>query len=323
MKKGFLIEKTYQKEKSIFCFKMEGEIDENIDIEVRENLLDDCFRILNSYSDMSINMVWLRTILKDVEENSLKIHAYEKGKEKHIDYKYKQLQYCEVKKILDGDKLLRVVYTQPFDFHVSISEFNLGLHENISLAKYSRNIIRIMQEVLDLGIDFPIVQLETEDKILWKLYKLFYKENPDFSKEDTRLKMQTMLCILLQFNISKGYYFDDKKEILGNIMPFSKSLQYELDRIIPVGEVKEMKDPIILFIGEWNKKFEIIGEFVRNYTNNDLSKLIELSTIIHSSKYDLGSNTNVDNVAKSSGYPISDVEESLNLIRKIKSQFTE
>lgn len=133
--------------------------------------------------------------------------------------------------------------------------------------------------------------------------------------------MQTMLCILIQFNISLDYGFD--QILLDFNMPFSVTLQCDLDRLIPLGKVAEIKESIIPITEKRKKEIEIIGEFVRNYTNNDLNKLIKLSTILYCSRYDLDDHTNIDRVAKFSKYSSNDVEESLSLIRKIKSQFTE
>lgn len=92
MKKGFVTEKSYQKDGVIFAFHIDGMFEENIDIEAREILLDDCFRKLNSYSDIGKNIIWLRTILKELEESLLKIHIFERSKETHIEYKNKQFQ---------------------------------------------------------------------------------------------------------------------------------------------------------------------------------------------------------------------------------------
>lgn len=318
MEKTYKIEKYYQtNDTSILAFSFEGKANKNSNIKKVENLLDICFENSKTYKDMVKNIAWIRTILKDFEEVQMSLHLSKKDKAMRMEYKNKELQYCEVQEPLNTGDVLNVTYSRPFTFHAFVIRNSLSPAENMHLEDYNQNINKIMQEIIELEKNIPVIELKEQDKTIWLFYKAFYKENPDFSKKDTALKIQTMLCILLNFNITMGYGFD--QILLDFNMPFSVALQCDLDRIIPLGEVKEVEEIVPLTL-KVTKEIESIGEFVRNYTNNDLNKLIKLSTIIYCSRYDLDDSTNINQVAEFSKYSTSDVEESLNLIRKINKR---
>ncbi len=316
MEKNYGIQKWYEKNNAILEFTFNGYLEENdLPIEKIEILLDKCFERMPFYQNINLIMSWIQTILKDFKDDYLQLSLLDKnGKETKVEYKNKRLIYFETNEEIEKGKTLNTIYTQPFNFHTCV--INKGLNKEELLEMYKEKIKDALQQISDLE-DISSINLTEKDKLICEIYQLFYGENPDFTDKDISIKMQTMFCILIQFNVSLDYGFD--QVILDNKMPLSLQLQYDIDRLTPLGEINKIKEPVK--IAEHQKrKIEVVGEIVRKSTKNNLDNLIQLSTIIYGGRYDLSQEHDIEKVAKYAGYSNEKVEESINLVRRIENQ---
>lgn len=318
-KKNYTFQKEYQENDSILKFIFNGyHQNKNLNKEEYDELLDKVFYRMLIYQDIDKIMTWFQTIFRNFKEDYIELSINRNNKETKVEYKNKKLVYFEIKENLDTMKTLNVIYSTPFNFHTYIE--NNSLNNKETLEKYEEKLKDVWQLIYKLE-NVSVVKLQERDKTIWEFYKLFYEENPDFSSEDISVNIQTMLCILIQFNISLDYGFDHT--LLNSKMPFSLALQYDLDRLIPLGEVQEIEEPVVQMAERRKKEIQWIGKLVRENTNGDLNKLIQLSTIIYASRYDLSEKTNVEDVSKFIGCTSVDVRESIQLVRKIDQKIEE
>lgn len=316
MEKNYGIQKWYEKNNSVLEFTFNGYLEENdLSIEKMEILLDKCFESMPVYQNINLIMTWIQTILKDFKADDLQLSLLDKnGKETKVKYKNKKLVYFEQNEEIERDKTLNTTYSLPHNFHTCI--LGKDLNKEKSLETYKEKIKDALQQISDLE-DISSINLTDKDKIMCEIYQLFYGKNPDFTNKDISIRMQTMLCILIQFNVNLDYGFD--QVILENKMPLSLQLQYDIDRLTPLGEINKIKEPVK--IAEYQKrKIKVVGEIVRKSTKNNLENLIQLSTIIYGGRYDLSQDLDVEKVAKYAGYSNEEVEKSINLVRRIEDQ---
>lgn len=317
------MEKKYSREKSHLKIELTVECkDENIQKEALEAKLDTVFNRIFSFENIEQIIVWIRTLFQDMEEKNLKVEVGTINENIVASYKKRELVRVEIegKQSQDNKRiLLKTCYDK--DHGICFSAFtNSSKPICIPVKQYEENSKKAFKTIKSLE-NASAIKLQEKDKTIWEFYKLFYEENPDFSSEDLSIKIQTMLCILVRFNISLGYGFDHT--LLDNKMPFSLALQYDLDRLIPLGEVQEIEEPVVQMTKRRKKEIECIGKLVRKYTKGDLNNLIQLSTIIYGSRYDLSQNTNVEDVSLFTGYTNGDIEESIQLVRRIEEKIEE
>ena len=161
------------------------------------------------------------------------------------------------------------------------------------------------------------VYLNDDAKAIIETYKLFYGENPDFSKGDINIKIQTMLSILAQFGISLGDY----SFRINEIMPESLAFLQMVNSLFPLGEVTVIEDPVQLKEGA-KETIKLIGETIREDVDRDydqhMKALMTISKTIYVGHY--ASDYNVDKLLEYPNIDLtsSEVDKSVQLVKKIE-----
>ena len=187
-----------------------------------------------------------------------------------------------------------------------------------NIKKYTDDLSDIMKYISDLSNVGPIV-INDNDKALIEIYKLFYKENPDFSSKDINVKVQTMMSILAGFNVTLDcdYSFSLMTKLK---MPVSLKLVEMVKKMYPFGVVSEVEDNVKL-AEEPKKIIEIVGDSVRDaiHDEEDINKtLITISKVIHASRYNLSSDADISEIAEFTNRSVDDVEASVQLVKCIE-----
>lgn len=279
--------------------------------EVRSMIRD--FVDNHKHDNMLENVTILRTILRDYREEALKVCFCNKNGSETIDYTH-----------IYGTGL-----TNWFSFKKDSQNFKikydsvLGLELNYydefgNIKKYTDDLSNIMKYISDLFNVGPIV-INDNDKALIEIYKLFYKENPDFSSKDINIKVQTMMSILAGFNVTLDcdYSFSLMTKLK---MPFSLKLEEMVQKMYPFGVVDEVKDNVKL-AEEPKKIIEIVGNSIRDTISleDDMNEaLITISKVIHASRYNLSSKADIREIAEFTSRSVDDVEASVQLVKRIE-----
>ncbi len=264
----------------------------------------------HKHDNMIENVTILRTILREYQEISLDvIVSCDDEKEKVFYLNLYNLHWFNFTK---NSQKYKIKYD-------NIMGLELNYHNEVdNLKKYTDDLSDIMKYISDLSNVGPII-INDNDKALIEIYKLFYKENPDFSSEDINVKVQTMMSILSEFGITLdcdyAFYLMGKKK-----MPMSLKLKEMVKKMYPFGLVNEVKDNIKL-ADESRKIIEIVGDSIMDviHDEDDMNEaLITISKVIHASRYNLSSKANVREIAEFTNRSVDDVEASVQLVKRIE-----
>ena len=177
-----------------------------------------------------------------------------------------------------------------------------------------------MKQIYYLKNAKPIV-LDTDDKALIEIYKLFYNENPDFSSKGINIKIQTMMSILAEFGISleDDYGFS----LCGKVkMPVSLNLEQRVNKLYPLGKVSSFEDGVKL-AEEPKKIIKIVGETIKEAIKNEQNQnevLITISKVIHAGRYCISSNSDVKKLSEFIESSTDKVESSIKLVKRIETR---
>lgn len=319
-----------------FEFRYEGTPTLVFDEEKVDKLIETFLNDEKTLKVMTRNISYIRTILKDSNEKLLVV-KYDDGKNiETVKYDNKILFSYEYKKYNEFDSnYMNVKYTRGDELSVSFSDLitkrpardpRITMIDNYingdeRTEKVKDDFSNILDHIMDLK-NSRAIYLSDDSKLLIEIYKLFYKENPDFSKKDIHIKMQTMVSILAQFNICCGDYSFDIIEK----MPESLKLYQEISDLFPLGEVTVVDNPIQL--KESAKEYiEIIGETIRETIGNERNMndaLITISKAIYAGRYDI----TYHDVKELVEYPnvnltLKQAESSIKLVEKINTKMFE
>lgn len=271
-------------------------------------------------NNMLENVTALRTILSDCREKLLVIsYEDEKGKEL-VKYDYTKLFYFEKTKKIDNDfENGKFTFKYDSDDGIDIDYYSDdNILEDSKVQDFTKEIKSIMEHVKMLS-NAKSVTLYDEDKELIEIYKLFYKENPDFSSKDINVKVQTMMSILAEFGVTLD--FDYAFCLWAKVkMPVSLKLEEMVQKMYPLGVVDEVEDNVKL-AEEPKKIIEIVGDSVRDaiHDEEDINEtLITISNVIHASRYNLSSDADISEIAEFTNRSVDDVEASVQLVKRIE-----
>lgn len=302
-----------------FEFRYEGTPkSDNIDKNKVQELIT---RFMNKYhGDMVTNVKFLRTILRDYDERLLVI-SYQNGEVKEtIKFDNSHISLFEKKdKNSKFAENFIVKFTPSDNISFMFTDANNNVIDYSNIKNISDSITKVLQEMYYLSHAKPI-ELDQDSKIIVEVYKLFYNENPDFSNKNINIKIQTMLSILAEFYISVGDYgfsLSGKRNI-----PMSMDLSNLVYELFPLGEIKEIDNPIKLR-EDAKKTISIVGEGIRNSidsTDNQEEALINISKVIHASRYNLSSTASIKDIAKYTDCSRDEVESSVKLVKRINTR---
>lgn len=267
LKNNKSIEKTLIDDNKVFYFIFTGnEKKENIDYDKLDKLIEQCFEKIKSCDDMIRNVTWLRTIFKDFDESYLEIHFFKGENKKIVVYIDKQLcLYEEVKK---DNKFIYKIGKE------------LKLYNN---DKENSNILSIISRKIDqikALKDVTMLKLSDNERLLCEIYYLFYGENPDLCSSNISTKMQMMLLILEEFDLSFDYEFTKQCRQI----PVCYEVANFVKKTKPLGKVR-----VKLTLPQ--KKRELIKEIgnkINNYisqSDNEVEELIRIGTSLYDSHF--------------------------------------
>ena len=304
-----------------FEFKYEGTTKSN---NINKNKVQELItKFMNKYhGDMVTNVKFLRTILRDYDERLLVIN-YQNGEVKEtIKFVNSHISLFEkMDKDSEFDENFIVKFTPSDNISFMFTDANNKVIDYSNIKNISDRITKALQKIYYLS-NVKLIELDQDSKVIIEVYRLFYNENPDFSDKNINIKIQTMLSILAEFNMSVGDYgfsLSGKRNI-----PMSMNLSYLVYELFPLGEIKEIDNPIKLR-EDAKKTISIVGEGIRNAidsTDNQEEALITISKVIHAARYDLSSAASVKDVAKYTNCSSDEIKSSMKLVKRINTKIS-
>lgn len=302
------ISKSYNLENESFIINYEGitEINNN-DLSDLNNLLTD---FVNNHNrvDMVTNVRILATIFKNFNNMKLEVFSHYNGVSENIRYKNDELLYYEKVIISKGCK---------FEY------YNLNGIKFECDKQGSKVVISLLTEMVEQLYflkQFKKYDLNTDDKILIEIYRLFYNENPDFSDKNINIKIQTMMSILVQFNISLSEYsFTLWKN---SKIPTSEDLNMQINKLYSFGKIKN-EDNYIVLSEEAKMVIKTVSKSLNELINNNenfLEKLMLISRIIFISRYRISLDTDIQEIAKIAEVLQEDVLLCRSLVKKVENK---
>lgn len=320
--KSISISKTLNFTKGSIEVRFNGIPNDNADLDKIEALLED-FINNHRHNYMIENVSIVRTILKDCEEKLLVIfYQDEKGSEL-VKYDNSNLFLYEKSKREENSEYYdryKIKYEPTNSIKLDYNNHETDVADYPGIELVSKEITEMMKQIYYLK-NAKAVVLDTDDKALIEIYKLFYNENPDFSSKDINIKVQTMMSILAEFGISLGddYGFS----LWGKVkMPVSLNLEQRVNKLYPLGEVSSLEDSVKL-AEEPKKIIKIVGETIRETITNEQNQneaLITISKVIHAGRYCLSSNSDVKKLSEFTERTTNEVESSIKLVKRIETR---
>jgi len=315
----------YSNKTEVLVIEFEGECQKLFfDHEGLDELCNSCFKNLESYDDVYDIISSIRTIYKDFDEKKLMVSIYKNQKKKaYIEYDNKKLVLLEIVDELTDDVVFKTQYKMKEGITFSISDKN----DNNLTSVYRDNYIALLSNKIDTIHelnDIRLKRLSKEDILLCEMYKAFYNENPNFSKEDMQIKFQTMIAILSDFDISPAENY--KFQYLGRErIPISKHLLEVISNLTSFGEIdidKDIAKKERLLSIEDIRITKIIGECIRSSITDDkdlIDILILLSPVLHETKYIYPKKKTTKEISEILNSPEEEIKSVRKLIKKIET----
>lgn len=197
------ITKTLNFTKGSIEVRYNGIPSDNADLDKIDALLED-FINNHRHSNMIENVSIVRTILKDCEEKVLDVFYQDEKVLKHVKYDNSNLILYEKRKKEENNEYFdryKIKYEIPYGIKLDYNNHEIDIGDYSGVELLSNKMTEIMKQIYYLKHAEAVV-LDTDDKALIEIYKLFYNDNPDFSSKDINIKVQTMMSILAEFGIS-------------------------------------------------------------------------------------------------------------------------
>ncbi len=320
MANNICFRKTYETEngrgKATLSFTFYGN-GKKANREEKSELLDKCFKKMTTYRDVRKIVKFIRTVLKDFEEEYLSVTVKNAKEEIKVEYKNKQLVYYIEETNLENGNTFTTIYSTPFNIHSFVSGQN---KKNLANIEYTEMLKDTFKNSISTLENYEVKEeLYPSEQHICDLYKLFYGQNPDFTKVETDTKTQAMFYILNYFCLDFSYDFDTPFE--GSLFPCSLKLMQELKDLIPLGKMvideKEIK------IQDFQKRqVKMIGEKVRKEIQNDIIALMQFCKVLHEDEKQLRyvEEADYNKIAESTELEIAEVLENIELARKIEKE---
>lgn len=303
-----LIERIYLNDNTTIKFKYIG-FDENLTNNTLqiENKLD---RVFKDYYQTSILSVVrdIRTILKNLNETYLEISISNNFTELQVTYINGQLSSYKEEKYIDKENKVIFNYKKDnkYDFNFSGTENEDYPCENlVSLFEDYVKTKRMLQKISGITLDY-------NDELLFKVYKIFYDENPDLCDKNINIKIQTMIAVLTQFNICLNYplsvYTQGK-------MPQNLNLSEKIKTLRALEKIDTCDLTSVKLVYSHEKEIKEIGKIMRE---NDID-LITLSKIVHAENYDLSEKSNINQVIQFTKCNEEEIRQGIQLVKRIKN----
>lgn len=298
--------------------KYDGIPNDNINLDKIDKLLED-FINNHKHNYMKENVSIVRTILRDCEEKLLVISYQDGNGLERVEYDNTRLSlYEKIKKEENSENFNRykIKYEPQYGIKLDYNNHENNVSDYRGIELFSKEITDMMKQIYHLK-NVKAIVLDTDDKALIEIYKLFYNEAPDFISKDINIKVQTMMSILAEFGISLNcnYAFS----LYGKEIPLSSDLLQRVNKLYPLGKVDKLQDSIKLD-EEAKKIIEIVGKNIRESISSKQNKneaLASISRVIYTGGYHLSSKSNIKKYLLNAD---DEIESSIKLVKRIKSR---
>ena len=306
--------KKYECHNSIINFSYTTFVDDDkVNISEEGMLLDNIFN--DFYSSDILDVVQaIRTVFKKYEEDSLTVYFIRDNTKICAWFsKTELMSYFETKEFDNSEKVIfRYTEGKELDFSIKRKHYSSSVFKTTDLTEAFNQFMLTIDGFKNLSV----IKLDSKDELICKVYKLFFDEDPDFSKKDTNVKIQTMITILCEFNICIDYPMSVYTE---GKMPINYTLSDRIRKLRPLGKVDTSKLITVKLNKESEKDIKEIGKIVRE-SNIDM---VTLSKIIHAGNYSLSDNSNTDYILNSTKCTNEEVEKGIAFIKKINKSLEE
>ncbi len=245
-------------------------INYNINKEIESEKVDKLSKIFTiEYSNFEFKdiITIIRTIFNTEDEKTLKVTIVQNDDIKSLVYfsKGKIIKYLN--KVDYKEKyILEIKYT---------SRSGLNITSNTKDNELSSLISSEINKINSLENIFPL-SLNKEDKMLYKIYKLFYNSDPDFLDNIDKIKTQIMIYILMEYGIS---IYEEEDFKLYNSIPFSIEIAEKIRKLSLFNNIPDIK-----INKEYKNIISCIGKVLGNEIK-DIDELILLVRYMYINKY--------------------------------------
>ena len=193
------------------------------------------FVIETDHEDIIRTASFVKTILKNYDEDSLGIHVIPDAS---LSYENGKLSFYS-KSLKKDNKDFHIKY----DTKNKENTFKMTVNgsdgvTNIDIAKEYYNVIE--DTLLELASLHDVKEITIPEKmeVIIKAYKLFYGVSPDFKDNFINKKIQAMICLLKKYGVNiSDFEFDEIYE--GSDIVTSSKLRDEVSKLFNLGEVTE------------------------------------------------------------------------------------
>lgn len=273
---------------------------------------------INNYRDVSI-FNEINNLLKDYietnNENKLSLAKAKLNSFKHIDIqrqnKHIKAYYSELQECFE--------FQQVTTYH----QDEINVLQRLFGDNWQTKIKEILKRDECMNSSNKKLNISPDMRLLIEIYRLFYRENPNFSDKKINIKIQTMMVTLFHFGLVFGINHDYGFHFLPNKkLAISFALQDDIRNLFPIGEVIE--NTLIEPSEDNKRRIKIVSDILfENATDfNDIEELtINISKIIYAKEYCLSSRAQTKEIADFLSLPVEEVEAKLQLVKKIENKF--
>lgn len=266
--------------------------EDNID-EIRiNNIIDNIFNTKDFDTNIEQIIYYIRIILSQYDEKLLLVEVKDLGNDYYAKVNLEDKKVVEYKnlrtlKLNDSEYVqMEIKFNENDGFSVHIpNQFNSInlLHLNdCQIQNVISSSYRLISNINEMKM-LDNMYFNKEEKMLIDIYQMFFGENPDFSKEETVARIQSMMFILRKYDISlptlDSFYMDGIQEY-----PISENIRTIIERLVPFGEIDRYRGDQVRFMPKVNNDIfkigELINEFCSNYEEKD-KVLNNISSILY------------------------------------------
>ena len=174
-----------------------------------------------------------------------------------------------IKKIKYNDNYLDILYTKKKGLMIK------SLENTVMMGNIINGEINKMNHLEDI----TAIKLETSDKVLYEIYRLFYRNTPNFMDNNDRIRMYIMIYILNNYGID----LTNGNFKLYNDIPISLEELEIVKRLFLVNNIpdtsirRDIKEKVILIGETMNREVSDVNElvniakymYINSYKDND------------------------------------------------------
>lgn len=297
------------------------EKEDNINYRKIYKLMDNVFDNLKSYDNLKQIVSYIRTIFKQFEECYLEIKIFNNEFDNaEISFTNTKLMKYEANKLIqfeEYDNHKDVLHTKYDEEGLNFSITDKNNKCIIEGSNLSDSIKYITEEANKINAlkNITPVELNYDEKKLCEVYKIFYKENPDFSSKYINIKVQAMMSILSEHGITLnrdyGFAILSKSK-----MPISVVLSEMVNNLVALGEIDSISEKVKLS-SEAIRIIDSVGKIVREYSKGQIENIIKISSIYHINKYNLSYGSDIQKIANISNCSIEEVNSCLVYVKRL------